>query len=91
MMLCVVAGGSISGQLSCAGGHYKLLGIIGSAIMATDCSFSRLGVDTGYATAVIFIAYRSGTGMTMPVYTIAVQTQLPTISLSGLPSPLLRP
>ncbi len=80
MMLGMVVGGLISGQfLSRAGGHYRLQGIIGIVIMAIGMFFlSRMGVNTSYSTVVInTIITGFGLGITMPLYTIAVQNAVP--------------
>ena len=76
MMLGNVVGGFISGQvLSRAGGHYRIQGIIGFAVMAAGAFLlSRMGVNTSYSTAVVSITiFGFGLGITMPIYTIAVQ------------------
>lgn len=76
MMLGMVLGSFISGQLlSCAGGHYKFQGIAGIAILALGLALvSRMGVQTAFITAVVNISITGfGLGMTLPLYTIAVQ------------------
>ncbi|MEE8372183.1 MAG: MDR family MFS transporter [Dehalococcoidia bacterium] len=80
MMLGVVFGSVISGQiLSRAGGHYRMIGVFGLAIMATGMGLlSRMTADTGYPTAVLYIVVVGfGLGVTMPLYVIAVQNALP--------------
>jgi EmrB/QacA subfamily drug resistance transporter len=80
MMLGVVAGTFASGQiLSRAGGHYRIQGAIGTAIMGLGITLlSRMTVDTGYAAAVLNIVITGfGLGVTMPLYTIAVQNAVP--------------
>ncbi|MFH1651837.1 MAG: MDR family MFS transporter [Chloroflexota bacterium] len=80
MMLGMVAGSFISGQLlSRAGGHYRRQGIAGIAIMALGMMLlSRMTVDTSSAVAIMNItATGFGLGMTMPLYTIAVQNAVP--------------
>lgn len=76
MMLGQVTGSFISGQvLSRAGGHYRLQGAIGIAIMALGMALlSRMTVETSYARAVLNIIIMGfGLGITMPLYIIAVQ------------------
>jgi EmrB/QacA subfamily drug resistance transporter len=76
MMLGVLVGSLTAGQLLArAGGHYKVLAIIGTAVMAVGTFLlSRMGVATPYSTAVIFMVITGlGLGITMPVFTIAVQ------------------
>ncbi len=80
MMLGMVMGALISGQLlSRAGGHYRLQGIVGLAIMALGMVLlSRMTVETSYGTAIINIVLMGfGLGITMPLYTIAVQNAVP--------------
>jgi len=80
MMLGMVFGALISGQLlSRAGGHYRLQGGIGIAVMALGCFLlSRMTVETGYAAAVLNIVIAGfGLGITMPLFTIAVQNAVP--------------
>jgi EmrB/QacA subfamily drug resistance transporter len=80
MMLGVVVGAIISGQiLSRAGGHYRLQGAIGLAIMALGMLLlSRMTVETSYARSVANIVVLGfGLGTTMPLYTIAVQNAVP--------------
>lgn len=80
MMLGIVGGSFISGQfLSRTGGHYKLQGIAGISIMALGMGLlSRMTVETRYSIAIINItATGFGLGITMPLYTIAVQNAVP--------------
>jgi multidrug resistance protein len=76
MMLGVVAGSVTSGQLlSRAGGHYKIQGIVGIAIMAAGMGLlSTLTTQTSFATAVGYIVLTGlGLGVTFPLYTVAIQ------------------
>jgi EmrB/QacA subfamily drug resistance transporter len=80
MMLGMVAGSFFSGQmLSRAGGHYRIQGIIGLAIMGAGMTLlSRMTVETSYGSAVVNIVITGfGLGITMPLYTIAVQNAVP--------------
>jgi hypothetical protein len=80
MMLGVVVGAIISGQLlSRAGGRYRIQSMAGIAVMATGLFLlTRMTVDTTYWTAVTNIVITGlGLGITMPVYLIAVQNAVP--------------
>lgn len=80
MILGLVIGSFISGQvLSRAGGHYRLQGAIGIAIMALGMALlSRMTVETSYVSAVVnIIVMGFGLGIIMPLYTIAVQNIVP--------------
>jgi EmrB/QacA subfamily drug resistance transporter len=80
MMLGVVAGSISSGQLLArAGGHYKLQGIIGIAIMASGLALlSTMTIHTSYLTAVIYIVLTGlGLGTTFPLYSVVIQNAVP--------------
>jgi EmrB/QacA subfamily drug resistance transporter len=80
MMLGVVVGSLGAGQLmSRAGGHYRLEGAIGIAVMAVGLAFlTRLTVDTTHSLAVVYIVLTGiGLGVTFPIYTIAAQNAVP--------------
>ena len=80
MMLGVVAGALVSGQvLSRAGGHYRLQGMFGLAAIALGMGLlSTMTVETSYARAVFYIILTGiGLDITMPLYTIAVQNAVP--------------
>jgi EmrB/QacA subfamily drug resistance transporter len=80
MMLSQVFASFVAGQLLArAGGHYRLLGIFGLAIMALGLVLiSRVTPETSYVSAVINIALIGfGLGITMPIYVIAVQNTVP--------------
>ena len=80
MMLGMVVASIISGQLlSRAGGHYRLQGAVGLAIMASGMFLlSRMTVETSYVRAVVnIILVGIGLGITMPLYIIAVQNAVP--------------
>jgi len=80
MMMGIITGAFVSGQLlSRAGGHYKILGIVGIAVMCTGMFLlSTMNVDTKYSTAVIFMVITGlGLGTTFPVFTIGVQNSVP--------------
>ncbi|MAG37177.1 MAG: MFS transporter [Dehalococcoidia bacterium] len=80
MMLGMVFGAAISGQtLSRMGGHYRIQGLIGTAIMGTGIALtSRMTADTSSAQAVVNIVVMGlGLGITFPGFTIAVQNAVP--------------
>ncbi len=80
MMLGMVGGSFTSGQfLSRAGGHYKMQGAIGIAVMAVGlASLSMMTAQTSYPRAVLNIVLTGfGLGVTMPLYTITVQNAVP--------------
>jgi len=80
MMLGIVAGAAISGQvLSRTGGHYRIQGIIGLSIMAIGTfMLSQLDGDTTHAyalTSAVIMGF--GLGTSFPLYTIAIQNGVP--------------
>jgi EmrB/QacA subfamily drug resistance transporter len=80
MMLGVVAGSFTAGQLlSRKGGHYRLEGIVGLAIMAVGLGLlSTLNINTSSTTAIIYIVLTGlGLGVTFPIYIIAAQNAVP--------------
>ena len=80
MMLGVVFGSAVSGQvLSRAGGHYRIQGIVGLAMMAVGMwLLSRMNIVTTNTTAVIYMVITGfGLGITMPLYMLAVQNTVP--------------
>ena len=80
MMLGVVGGSFISGQLlSRAGGHYRIQGTAGLLVMAGGLILlSRMTPETSYGIAVFYIVVTgAGLGSTMPLYMIAVQNAVP--------------
>lgn len=80
MMLGNVFGSFVSGQaLVRTGGHYRIQGAIGLAIMALGLALlSLMSVRTPYGVAVVNIAlFGFGLGITLPLYTIAIQNTVP--------------
>jgi EmrB/QacA subfamily drug resistance transporter len=80
MMLGVVSGSFISGQLlSRAGGRYRIQGAAGILIMGVGMwLLSRMNVATTSGTAIRNMVIAGfGLGITMPLYTIAVQNAVP--------------
>ncbi|TLM99238.1 MAG: MFS transporter, partial [Actinobacteria bacterium] len=80
MMISMVSGSILCGQLISRTGRYKVLGVVGLTI-ATIGMFllSRLGVDTSRATVVVdMVLIGLGVGVTMPLFAIALQSQFQT-------------
>jgi EmrB/QacA subfamily drug resistance transporter len=80
MMLGLVVGSIVSGQvLSRKGGHYRLQGVVGLAIMVIGLWFlSTMTAETSYAMAIFYIILMGvGLGVAMPLYVIAVQNAVP--------------
>ena len=80
MMLGVVFGALVSGQiLSRAGGHYRRQGVVGLALMVVGIwLLSTMTGETSYGRAVTYIVIMGlGLGISMPLYTIAVQNAVP--------------
>jgi EmrB/QacA subfamily drug resistance transporter len=80
MMLGVVAGSLTAGQLlSRGGGHYKVLGIVGLAVMSVGMALLfTLTTNTSYAIAVLYIVVAGlGLGVTFPLYPVIVQNVVP--------------
>jgi EmrB/QacA subfamily drug resistance transporter len=80
MMLGIVAGAAISGQvLSRTGGHYRIQGMIGLSIMAIGTfMLSQVNGDTTHAyalTSAVIMGF--GLGTSFPLYTIAIQNGVP--------------
>ncbi len=80
MMLSMVAGSIISGQLlSRAGGHYRIQGVLGLGLMAVGMFLlTTMGPDTSNSLLILNIVIGGvGLGVTFPLFTIAVQNALP--------------
>ncbi len=75
LMLTLIVGSIISGQLVSRLGRYKLLAIVGLAIMAGGLVLlAGMGVTTQRGTVVRnMIVVGLGLGLTMPIYTLVVQ------------------
>ena len=89
MMLGMIAGSIISGQLlSRAGGHYRLQGTVGLGVMAVGMwLLSQMSVETSYARAITNIVVTGfGLGITMPLYVLAVQNAIPYSALGAATS-----
>jgi EmrB/QacA subfamily drug resistance transporter len=80
MMLALMVSSIVAGQvLSRMGGHYRILGLVGLAIMAVGMLLlSQMTENTTYGQAVLYIVIMGlGLGATMPIFTIAVQNAVP--------------
>ena len=80
MMLSMVVAATLAGQtLSRFGGHYRIQGLIGIAIMGGGMVLmSRMTADTSFAQAVASIIVMGlGLGITFPSFTISVQNAVP--------------
>jgi predicted MFS family arabinose efflux permease len=79
MMVSVVAGSFVSGQVISRTGHYRFVGVIGLVLMVVGLYlFSLMGTDTSYATVVRnMMVMGVGLGATFPTYVISVQNAFP--------------
>ncbi len=80
MTLGQVSGSFVSGQLlSRAGGHYRVLGMVGIAMAGAGMLLLALmSPETSFGTVIFNIVLTgAGIGVTMPLYTIAVQNAVP--------------
>ncbi len=80
MMLGMVFGAAISGQLlSRVGGHYRIQGLVGLGIMIIGAGMlTQLSATTSQGVAVAEIVVLGfGLGTTFPLYTIAIQNNVP--------------
>ncbi len=80
MLLGLVAGSLGGGQLmSRAGGHYRLLGIAGTAITAIGIwLLSTITISTSSSGVVVYIVLTGfGLGITFPIYAISAQNAVP--------------
>ena len=80
LMLGMVFSSVITGQLISRTGRYKVFGLIGLALASLGMFLlSRLGIDTtNTAVAVDMVLVGAGLGITMPLFTISLQSQFPT-------------
>lgn len=80
MMLGVVAGSLTAGQLlSRSGGHYRVLGIVGLAVMTAGMALlSTITTQTSYTVAILYMVVAGiGLGVTFPLYPVVVQNVVP--------------
>jgi EmrB/QacA subfamily drug resistance transporter len=80
LMLGMVFASVITGQLISRTGKYKVFGLIGMGLAAVGMFLlSRLGIDTPNSMVVLdMILVGAGLGITMPLFTISLQSQFPT-------------
>jgi len=80
MMISMVSGSILCGQIISRTGRYKFLGVIGLAVATVGMLLlSRLGVTTSRATIMFdMILVGLGVGVTMPLFAISLQAQFPT-------------
>ena len=80
LMLGMVFASIITGQLIARTGRYKVFGLIGMATASVGMFLlSRLGVDTSNTQVVVaMVTVGAGVGITMPLFTISLQSQFPT-------------
>ena len=89
MMLGIVFGAAISGQiLSRTGGYFRIQGLVGVALMAVGVFlFSTLDSTSDYPRAVSYIILLGfGLGSTFPTFTIAVQNFSPPSAIGAATS-----
>jgi EmrB/QacA subfamily drug resistance transporter len=79
MMLGMVVGSLVAGILMSRWGRYRILSLIGLGILAIGLFLmARMDPQTSYGTAITLIVTAGfGLGMTMPIYSIAVQNAIP--------------
>jgi EmrB/QacA subfamily drug resistance transporter len=80
MVLGQVFGSFGSGQvLARTGGHYRIQGAVGLALMVAGLALlTQINPETSYAVAVLdIILVGFGLGITLPLYTIAIQNAVP--------------
>ena len=79
MMLSLVVASALSGQIISRTGKYKILAIVGTAIIVAGLIyFSTIGVTTtNFALILRMIVLGIGLGATMPIFTLAVQSAFP--------------
>ena len=80
LMLGMVFASVLTGQAIARTGRYKVFGLIGMSLASVGMfMLSRLGVATSNLEVVIaMIAVGAGVGITMPLFTISLQSQFPT-------------
>ena len=79
MMLSMVVGSFVSGQIVSRTGHYRFLGVAGLALMVIGLFlFSRMGTETSYGTVVRnMVIMGAGLGTAFPSYIVSVQNAFP--------------
>ena len=79
MMLGLMVGGFVGGQLLSRTGRFQLLGVVGSGLMALAFALLwMMDTETGMGTIVRNMVLAGiGVGITLPVYLIAAQNAMP--------------
>jgi EmrB/QacA subfamily drug resistance transporter len=79
MMLAFVVGSTLGGQAISRTGRYKAQAIVGSAVMlAGFCLFSTLSAGSGSGEVIRdMVVLGLGIGMTMPIFSMTVQSAFP--------------
>ncbi len=87
-MLSLIVGSTTSGQLISRRGRYKANALVGTAIMIVGMwLLARMGVGTSNGTVIRnMIVTGFGTGLTFPVFTIAVQNAFPVTQIGVVTS-----
>ncbi len=80
LMLGMVFASIVTGQLIARTGRYKVFGLVGMGLAAIGMfMLSRLGIGTPNSEVVLaMITVGAGVGITMPLFTISLQSQFPT-------------
>ena len=86
MMLSVVAGSMFAGQVMSRTGNYKILAIVGMGVATVGMLlFSQINESTSQSALVFrMITMGIGLGLTMPVFTLAVQNAFPHAQLGSV-------
>jgi MFS family permease len=87
-MLSLIVGSTTSGQLISRRGRYKANALVGTSVMIVGMTLlSRMGVGTSNGEVIRnMIVTGFGTGLTFPVFTIAVQNAFPITRLGVVTS-----
>ena len=80
LMLGMVFASVLTGQLISRTGKYKVFGLVGMGLAAVGMFLlSRIGIDTANSAVVVdMVLVGAGLGITMPLFTISLQSQFPT-------------
>lgn len=80
MMLSMITGSIVTGQIISRTGRYKIYGVVGLAVSAVGMfMLSRIGMETSSAMlAFDMVLVGIGIGITMPLFTVSLQSQFPT-------------
>jgi len=76
LMIGLIAASSVTGQIISRTGKYKIISIVGMALVTAGMFwFSTIGVDTSnFMLSARMVLLGLGLGVTMPIFTIAVQS-----------------